>query len=139
MIYGSSYSSSSSSSRAGFFSESPTPAEDIDDERRSLLRHENPTFWSPRESKAPASFKTGAAFKFRELDISRAETIPASQRFHEPDSKMVRFRGLLQKLETDHEAGVSNAQLMLINHDLKPGMDGLFARFLLLSCAAFGS
>jgi len=28
----------------------------------------------------------------------------------------------LKKLETDHEPGLSNAQLMLINHDLKPGM-----------------
>jgi hypothetical protein len=34
---------------------------------------------------------------------------------------MEKTQRLLKKLETDNEAGLTNAQLMLTNHDLKPG------------------
>lgn len=36
-----------------------------------------------------------------------------------------RMAALLRKLETDNEPGLTAAQLMLTNHDLKPGISFL--------------
>lgn len=104
MIYGSSYSSSSSSSRAGFLP-GQLAAEEFVDERRPLLQqYQSQSFWSSRE---PVRTEFGV------LDITaQSQTSSASK------GMMTKF---LQKLETDHEPGVSSTQLMLINHDLKPG------------------
>jgi len=33
-----------------------------------------------------------------------------------------KMKGILRKLSVESEFGLTNAQLMLINHDLKPGM-----------------
>jgi len=109
MIYGSSH--SCSSSQAGLRPASPT-AEDIDDERRPFLQYESQNFWTPRE---PGGTELAA------LNLPDTYPLPAADFDRDPGGKMTVGK-FLKKLETDHEPGLSNAQLMLINHDLKPGM-----------------
>ena len=46
---------------------------------------------------------------------------------------MPKFAALLKKLETDNEEGLTNGQLMLTNHDLKPGI------FSAVTCIFFNS
>lgn len=123
MIYGSSY-ASSSSSRAGLGLES-SGAEDIGNERRPLLQSYNQNFWTSRETERTS---------FGALDTAHLQPIPVAEAYN-PDGKMVRLRKFIKKLETDHEPGVSNAQLMLINHDLKPGMT-FHLYFFPLCCSA---
>ena len=115
MIYGSSYSSSSSSSGAGLRPGSPTAGDidsEIDSERHPLLQYENQNLWTPRE---PKRIEPDA------LDLPDSYSLPAAGFDRELEGKMT-IGKFLKKLETDHEPGLSNAQLMLINHDLKPGM-----------------
>lgn len=38
-----------------------------------------------------------------------------------PSTRMSRLKQLLRKLEVENEPGLSNAQLMLMNNDLRPG------------------
>ncbi|KAF8467363.1 hypothetical protein BDZ91DRAFT_723959 [Kalaharituber pfeilii] len=100
MIYGSSV-SSSSSCQVGL----PPAAE----ERRPLL-YENESFRGPKE---PPQAESGT------LNTPNIQPIPL-ERHYERQGKMEKFFVILKKLETEHEPGLSNAQLMLINHDLKP-------------------
>ena len=109
MIYGSSY-SSSSFSRAGLRPGSPT-ADEIDDEGRPLLQYESQNFGTPRELERA---------EFGALIIPDT-SLPVTNFGRELEGKMT-VGEFLKKLETDHEPGLSNTQLMLINHDLKPGM-----------------
>jgi hypothetical protein len=52
---------------------------------------------------------------------------------------MDKKRRFLQKLETDSEAGLTNAQLLLTNDDLKPGTKRpYFLVILIRSCALTG-
>lgn len=38
-----------------------------------------------------------------------------------PSTRMSRLKQLIRKLEVENEPGLSNAQLMLMNNDLRPG------------------
>ena len=111
MIYGSSYSSSSSSASPAGVRPSST-AEDVDNERHPLLQYENQNLWTPRE---PKSTELGV------LNPPDSYSLPAAGFDRELEGKMT-IGKFLKKLETDHEPGLSDTQLMLINHDLKPGM-----------------
>lgn len=114
MGYRSSHASPSPSPSSRLLSSSGSSASEAGNEEESpLLQHQAQ---SSNISLGPPGRSISTSTGFGYVDYEEAEGMTMVP------TMATRFRQFLKLLETDHESGLTNAQLLLINDDLKPGM-----------------